>query len=247
MSGLGGSLGPLTAPFMLPNNAQGLDLSEQHNSHYLHHSADVLEKLKMQVRDIKVDRDRKGEYDSDLKSSSLHSHLQSLASLSQHHSVSGIGGNIGGTVGGGVGVNAQTNRVNEEAQSAAGAFQMPYAFPHPVVSSFMPPPASSAPSVVSNGVAVNSSPATAGQQQAGSASSSSSEGSASSQQTWSFEEQFKQVRQLYEINDDPKRKEFLDDLFQFMQKREPPVQDRAQSVGEDDGVHTAFVLKIAST
>ena len=25
--------------------------------------------------------------------------------------------------------------------------------------------------------------------------------------------------QLYEISDDPKRKEFLDDLFQFMQKR----------------------------
>jgi hypothetical protein len=25
--------------------------------------------------------------------------------------------------------------------------------------------------------------------------------------------------QLYEINDDPKRKEFLDELFQFMQKR----------------------------
>lgn len=25
--------------------------------------------------------------------------------------------------------------------------------------------------------------------------------------------------QLYEINDDPKRKEFLDDLFLFMQKR----------------------------
>lgn len=33
---------------------------------------------------------------------------------------------------------------------------------------------------------------------------------------WTFEEQFKQ---LYEISDDPKRKEFLDDLFQFMQKR----------------------------
>jgi len=27
------------------------------------------------------------------------------------------------------------------------------------------------------------------------------------------------VFQLYEISDDPKRKEFLDDLFQFMQKR----------------------------
>ncbi|XP_052791466.1 AT-rich interactive domain-containing protein 3C-like isoform X2 [Mya arenaria] len=37
---------------------------------------------------------------------------------------------------------------------------------------------------------------------------------------WTFEEQFKQ---LYEISDDPKRKEFLDDLFQFMQKRGSPV------------------------
>lgn len=27
------------------------------------------------------------------------------------------------------------------------------------------------------------------------------------------------ILQLYEINDDPKRKEFLDDLFSFMQKR----------------------------
>lgn len=54
----------------------------------------------------------------------------------------------------------------------------------------------------------------------GSNSSTSSEASNSSQQNngWSFEEQFKQVRQLYEINDDPKRKEFLDDLFSFMRK-----------------------------
>ncbi|XP_052281177.1 AT-rich interactive domain-containing protein 3C-like [Dreissena polymorpha] len=37
---------------------------------------------------------------------------------------------------------------------------------------------------------------------------------------WTFEEQFKQ---LYEISEDPKRKEFLDDLFQFMQKRGSPV------------------------
>ncbi|XP_017073133.1 protein dead ringer isoform X1 [Drosophila eugracilis] len=56
-------------------------------------------------------------------------------------------------------------------------------------------------------------------------SSTSSEASNSSQQNngWSFEEQFKQVRQLYEINDDPKRKEFLDDLFSFMQKRGTPI------------------------
>ncbi|XP_076465314.1 uncharacterized protein LOC143297032 isoform X2 [Babylonia areolata] len=37
---------------------------------------------------------------------------------------------------------------------------------------------------------------------------------------WTFEEQFKQ---LYELSDDPQRKEFLDDLFAFMQKRGSPV------------------------
>lgn len=41
-----------------------------------------------------------------------------------------------------------------------------------------------------------------------------------SQQNWSFEEQFKQ---LYEIDDNPKRKEFLDELFTFMQKRGTPI------------------------
>ncbi|XP_041984881.1 protein dead ringer isoform X2 [Aricia agestis] len=55
------------------------------------------------------------------------------------------------------------------------------------------------------------------QQPVGSASSSSSEGSAAG---WSFEEQYKQ---LYEINDDPQRKEFLDDLFAFMQRRGTPI------------------------
>uniref|UniRef100_A0A8C4Q442 AT-rich interactive domain-containing protein 3 n=1 Tax=Eptatretus burgeri TaxID=7764 RepID=A0A8C4Q442_EPTBU len=39
-------------------------------------------------------------------------------------------------------------------------------------------------------------------------------------QDWTYEEQFKQ---LYELDDDPKRKEFLDDLFTFMQKRGTPV------------------------
>ncbi|XP_048409671.2 AT-rich interactive domain-containing protein 3A-like isoform X2 [Stegostoma tigrinum] len=42
----------------------------------------------------------------------------------------------------------------------------------------------------------------------------------SQQQEWTYEEQFKQ---LYELDDDPKRKEFLDDLFSFMQKRGTPV------------------------
>ncbi|ELU13411.1 hypothetical protein CAPTEDRAFT_64285, partial [Capitella teleta] len=45
---------------------------------------------------------------------------------------------------------------------------------------------------------------------------------------WTFEEQFKQcfsffVLQLYELSDEPKRREFLDDLFSFMQKRGTPV------------------------
>ncbi|KAM4707686.1 LOW QUALITY PROTEIN: AT-rich interactive domain-containing protein 3A [Discoglossus pictus] len=37
---------------------------------------------------------------------------------------------------------------------------------------------------------------------------------------WTYEEQFKQ---LYELDGDPKRKEFLDDLFSYMQKRGTPV------------------------
>ncbi|XP_039278287.1 protein dead ringer [Nilaparvata lugens] len=56
-----------------------------------------------------------------------------------------------------------------------------------------------------------------------SSESSTTSSSAAQQQTWSFEEQFKQVRQLYELSDDPKRKEFLDDLFSFMQRRGTPI------------------------
>ncbi|XP_043279131.1 protein dead ringer-like isoform X2 [Venturia canescens] len=51
-------------------------------------------------------------------------------------------------------------------------------------------------------------------------SQNNSSNSHQQQTSWSFEEQFKQ---LYEINDDPKRKEFLDDLFSFMQKRGTPI------------------------
>ncbi|XP_061119485.1 AT-rich interactive domain-containing protein 3A-like [Conger conger] len=40
------------------------------------------------------------------------------------------------------------------------------------------------------------------------------------QHEWTYEEQFKQ---LYELDDDEKRKEFLDGLFSFMQKRGTPV------------------------
>ncbi|KAF5395071.1 hypothetical protein PHET_08247 [Paragonimus heterotremus] len=40
-------------------------------------------------------------------------------------------------------------------------------------------------------------------------------------QQWTFEEQFKQ--QLYILSDDPKRKDFLDELFAYMQRRGTPV------------------------
>ncbi|XP_042176152.1 AT-rich interactive domain-containing protein 3A isoform X4 [Oncorhynchus tshawytscha] len=42
----------------------------------------------------------------------------------------------------------------------------------------------------------------------------------SQQHEWTYDEQFKQ---LYELDDEVKRKEFLDDLFSFMQKRGTPV------------------------
>ncbi|BHF65329.1 AT-rich interactive domain-containing protein 3A [Sparganum proliferum] len=46
------------------------------------------------------------------------------------------------------------------------------------------------------------------------------DGAESSGHHWTFQEQFKQ---LYELTSDPKRKEFLDELFSFMQKRGSPV------------------------
>ncbi|XP_043225272.1 AT-rich interactive domain-containing protein 3C-like [Amphibalanus amphitrite] len=45
-------------------------------------------------------------------------------------------------------------------------------------------------------------------------------GTGNTQAPWNYEEQFKQ---LYEIDDNPKRKEFLDELFRFMQNRGTPI------------------------
>ncbi|XP_050294566.1 AT-rich interactive domain-containing protein 3C-like isoform X3 [Anthonomus grandis grandis] len=95
----------------------------------------------------------------------------------------------------------QRNQLNFPRPQEGGIpFPVPFPFQHPATA-FLPP------------MAPQPQPPSSG-------SSHSSEGSASSQHTWSFEEQFKQ---LYEINDDPKRKEFLDDLFSFMQKRGTPI------------------------
>ncbi|XP_063980761.1 AT-rich interactive domain-containing protein 3C-like isoform X4 [Diachasmimorpha longicaudata] len=135
------------------------------------------------------------------------------------------------------------NKSGLEALQAAigsGSFNLPFNFPPPAA--FLTPQhpnnnpqtpggggggsnnavtssASSHSSESSQGSARNVSDAREGTGQ-----SQNSNNSNSHQQTsWSFEEQFKQVRQLYEINDDPKRKEFLDDLFSYMQKRGTPI------------------------
>ncbi|XP_067001246.1 protein dead ringer isoform X2 [Anabrus simplex] len=95
---------------------------------------------------------------------------------------------------------------------------LPFPFPHPAAA-FLPPISAAPPPISAPAPAYSA----ALQNSISSASSHSSESSSSSQQTWSFEEQFKQVRQLYELSDDPKRKEFLDDLFSYMQKRGTPI------------------------
>nr|XP_024216699.1 AT-rich interactive domain-containing protein 3A isoform X2 [Halyomorpha halys] len=170
-------------------------------------------------------------------------------------------------------VNIIKQERDESKVAAAGppTFTLPFPFPHP----FIQPAPAPFPPVVTTQPAVHSS-----------ASSHSSESSSGSQQTWSFEEQFKQVMwsafqtpqnyvksaagsqvvwsafqppqhiiriaggsqqvpgpsyqlpesinrlngngsletiKLYEISDDPKRKEFLDDLFSFMQRRGTPI------------------------
>ncbi|XP_074032588.1 retained isoform X3 [Leptinotarsa decemlineata] len=133
---------------------------------------DVLAKLKMQVRDIKVGvSNHQSFYQDDYETSR----------------------------------NLSFPMNNRPMPSQENNFQLPVPFPFPHPAAAFLPPMAPQPAAPSSG------------------SSHSSEGSASSQHTWSFEEQFKQVRQLYEINDDPKRKEFLDDLFSFMQKRGSPI------------------------
>ncbi|XP_068970941.1 protein dead ringer-like isoform X2 [Bombus flavifrons] len=126
----------------------------------------------------------------------------------------------------------------QAAMSGAG-FNLPFSFPPPAFLTPQHHPQNSHPqasSAIVSGI---------GNQLTSSASSHSSESSQGSgknggepretnnhsqsnatatnhqqQTSWSFEEQFKQ---LYEINDDPKRKEFLDDLFSYMQKRGTPI------------------------
>ncbi|XP_071862543.1 retained isoform X3 [Bombus fervidus] len=143
-------------------------------------------------------------------------------------------------------VDALTNKSGLEALQVAmsgAGFSLPFSFPPPAA--FLTPQHHSQNSHPQSSSAIVNN---IGNQITSSASSHSSESSQGSgrnggepretsnhsqnnstgtnhqqQTSWSFEEQFKQVRQLYEINDDPKRKEFLDDLFSYMQKRGTPI------------------------
>ncbi|CAH1716446.1 unnamed protein product [Chironomus riparius] len=169
---------PPNHPLGMLSNLSALNMSVPTLQSFQQHN-DVLEKIKMQVRDMKV-----GFMNSDF--SALHpsftSTLQSSLGFNTHQ-VS----------------QAQNNNNNNNQNSSHGNNESSNGFPF------------SSPTAAVNKDASNS--------------STSSETSNSSQQNngWSFEEQFKQVRQLYEINDDPKRKLFLDDLFLFMQKRGTPI------------------------
>ncbi|XP_038118748.1 protein dead ringer isoform X2 [Culex quinquefasciatus] len=218
-----GVLGNLSALNMNVQNLSGL--SGLASAVGLQHG-DVLEKLKMQVRDMKVGLGGGDSAGADF-AASLHASFGASATAALQHqqqqlAASGIGGMFGGEGGHRGGISAQgggqSNSVNSGGASGGGGGGSGSGG------------ATSGGSVTSNGAgnwALPSVPPAAKDGNPGSNSSTSSETSNSSQQNnnngWSFEEQFKQVRQLYEINDDPKRKEFLDDLFLFMQKRGTPI------------------------
>ncbi|XP_044316176.1 protein dead ringer isoform X3 [Drosophila rhopaloa] len=216
-----------------PLNALGsfMGIGGLHSIPNLQHS-DVLEKLKMQVRDMKVglmEQDyaaaaHAAAFGANMLPTTISSGFPlphnsvaaAAAAASFGHVTSTPSGGNGGSYNGGTNTtpssnsNAATNGGGNSGPGGTGgsgggggggvgSHQFSFASP------------TAAPS----GKEANSA----------SNSSTSSEASNSSQQNngWSFEEQFKQVRQLYEINDDPKRKEFLDDLFSFMQKRGTPI------------------------
>ncbi|KAH8401227.1 hypothetical protein KR009_003926 [Drosophila setifemur] len=193
-----------------PLNALGsfMGIGGLHSIPNLQHS-DVLEKLKMQVRDMKVGL-MEQDYAAAAHAAAFGANMLPTTISSgfplPHNSVAAAAaaasfGHVTSAPSGGNG-----NSYNGGGGGVGGVVGHPFSFASP----------SAAPSgKEARHFAANSA----------SNSSTSSEASNSSQQNngWSFEEQYKQVRQLYEINDDPKRKEFLDDLFSFMQKRGTPI------------------------
>ncbi|KAM8711736.1 hypothetical protein ACLKA7_012275 [Drosophila subpalustris] len=232
-----------------PLNALGsfMGISGLHSIPNLQHS-DVLEKLKMQVRDMKVglmEQDyaaaaHAAAFGANMLPTTIssafpplpHNSVAAAAAAASfgpvppasngasYNGAAGGGANVAAGAaaavnaasnnaangGGGGGNNNNNNNNSNNNNAVSGSNNNNNSNGHPF--SFASP---TAPSAKEANSASNS--------------STSSEASNSSQQNngWSFEEQYKQVRQLYEINDDPKRKEFLDDLFSFMQKRGTPI------------------------
>ncbi|XP_023036780.1 protein dead ringer isoform X1 [Drosophila willistoni] len=228
-----------------PLNALGnfMGIGGLHSIPNLQHS-DVLEKLKMQVRDMKVglmEQDYAAAAHAAAFGANMLPTTISSAFPLPHNSVAAVaaaaatfaptsvsngasynGGGGGNSIsanntttngapgGGGGGGGSVSGTSSMSGAVSTGGGSHPFSFASPTAA----PSAKEATSSLRH-FAANSA----------SNSSTSSEASNSSQQNngWSFEEQYKQVRQLYEINDDPKRKEFLDDLFSFMQKRGTPI------------------------
>lgn len=200
-----GMLGNLSALNMNMSNLSGLTAAAAAAAAAgLGGHGDVLQKLKMQVRDMKVGLGTGDQSDFAALHASFGAGALPQQQQQQHQIGSGSmfngGSSVGGSAGGDQRVSGQTSSgvTNGGGTNTNGG---DYSFTLP-----------NAPPVNKDGTP-------------GSSSSTSSETSNGSQQNngWSFEEQFKQVRQLYEIDDNPKRKEFLDDLFLFMQKRGTPI------------------------
>ncbi|KNC28915.1 Protein dead ringer [Lucilia cuprina] len=191
-----------------PLNALGsfMGIGSLHGIPNLQHN-DVLEKLKMQVRDMKVglmDQEYAAAHAAAFGSNVLSSPINTAFTLppttmaSFTHAAQTLAAQAGNNINSHLNANSSSSSVG--GPSVPNGSHNSFSFTSPT-----------APSTKDVNPASNS--------------STSSETSNSSQQNngWSFEEQYKQVRQLYEINDDPKRKEFLDDLFSFMQKRGTPI------------------------
>ncbi|XP_033149014.1 protein dead ringer isoform X2 [Drosophila busckii] len=212
-----------------PLNALGsfMGISGLHSIPNLQHS-DVLEKLKMQVRDMKVGLMdyAAAAHAAAFGANMLPTTINSAFPL-PHNTVAAAAAAASFGHANNVATASNGSSYNGAATTGAAAAAAAPATGAGVASNAGAAGGGGA-TAAGNGHAFSfASPTAPSAKEANSASNSStsSEASNSSQQNngWSFEEQYKQVRQLYEINDDPKRKEFLDDLFSFMQKRGTPI------------------------
>ncbi|XP_055604149.1 protein dead ringer [Uranotaenia lowii] len=241
-----GMLGSLTALQNMQNNVQSLSAVAGLSGLPAGSHGDVLEKLKMQVRDMKVDLGGMGSVGvgssgggvigSSDQSDFAALHASFRASALQHHQQmqQGAGGAVGslfgnsdlnralvGGPGGLVGIGGGTG--SGIGANSNGDGDYPFSLPNPPINKDGHPGSNSSTSSETSNSSAHQNGNNNNNGNGGSNLNNANHNNNNNNNGWSFEEQFKQVRQLYEINDDPKRKEFLDELFLFMQKRGTPI------------------------